>query len=733
MKIKTTLLNTAALTLLFSLMMNLAFSQNAQSKKGDELYSQLAYSQAIAEYENALKKNPDMTQTKIKLADCYRMTGRSEKAEFWYWQIVKSTDVKPIHKFYYGQALMNNGKYSLAKSWIEEYHQFNPEDKRAVFALKTIDNLPKYYKDTASFFVWKLIINSAFADFCPVIYNNGIVFASARETKKVVERKHSWTGQPFLNLYYSHGKGNTFLEAEPFAQNVQIKYNDGPICFNKKGDEIYVTRNNVLKSRVLESDDEIVKLKIFHAVLENGVWKDLATFKYNNDNFNCAHPSLSPDGKKLFFSSDRPGGFGGMDLYVCEKDSTGWKAPKNLGEEINTSGNELFPYLHEDGTFLFSSNGRDGLGGLDIFWCKMKDNVFGEVKNLGSPINGGDDDFGVVFDNDTHYGYFSSNREMKNGDDDIFSFRKMMKLEGIVVVKGTDIPIDSAIVVLKNKKTGQLEMVTKEDGKYEFPIDYNQQYTVQATKDGWTRDIAEFNTINMFPTENPFIKLELEKNARIAQLIIKVIDHDTKKPIEKANIGLDQTDKTLGYTDKNGIWQTPLQRDMELRMIITKPGYDAKVAWMSNVGQKDEKDFEFVIELDKGADVGEYARWYKIIYYDFNKANVRSPDATKTMLEVLQFVKEHPDVRLLMNSYCDSRGTAAYNMKLSQRRAEGATKWLVGNGMDAKMVEKMEWGGKSMLVNKCSDGAVCSEQDHQMNRRTEIRVIRVERGLTMKK
>lgn len=731
MKLKNKIPHLAAFTLYFALMVQMAFGQ-AALKKADDLFNHLAYSEAIKEYENFLKKNPDNFTAKTKLADCYRLTGRSEKAEFWYWKIVQSKEAKPLHKFYYGQALMNNGKYNDARIWIKEYHEKFPADRRAEFAMKTIDNLPEYFKDTANYFVWKLIINSPNADFSPVLYNNGMVFASARETKNLVDKKHSWTGQPFLNLYYSKGKGNTFLDVQPFAQDVQIKFNDGPVCFSKDGNEIFVTRNNVLKSKVYTSDDEIVKLKIYHAKMVNGLWKTLEPFQYNNDNFNSAHPFLSPDGKKLFFASDMPGGKGGMDLYSCDRDTNGWKQPQNLGDKINTEGNELFPYLHDDGTFLFASNGRDGLGGLDVFFSKMKDSIYTEAKNMGAPINSGDDDFGIAFDNVTNYGYYSSNRELKNADDDIYSFRRMLKVKGIVVEKGKDIPIESATVVLKSKSGTDLELKTKADGKFEFPVDYNQEYIAEAFKEMYTRDSKGFNTINYFPTEDFIVKLELEKQLHVPQLIVKVIDKDTKKPIDKASIGIDQTDKTLGYTDKKGIWKQKLERDLQMTVIVTKAAYNPKVVTLSNIGRTVEKDFEVVVELKKGEDIGEFARWYKIVYFDFDKSNIRS-DASGIMMEILQFVKAHPEVRLLMNSYCDSRGTNAYNQKLSKRRAEAATQWLVNNGMDRKQVEKMEWAGETMLMNKCSDGSNCTEEDHQKNRRTEIRVIRVDKNLTMKK
>jgi outer membrane protein OmpA-like peptidoglycan-associated protein len=284
-------------------------------------------------------------------------------------------------------------------------------------------------------------------------------------------------------------------------------------------------------------------------------------------------------------------------------------------------------------------------------------------------------------------------------------------------------------VKLKNSKKDMLELTTKEDGQFEFPVDYDENYTVEGTKESYSRDIEEFNTIDYFPTDDFFVKLEIKKQERVFQLIVKVIDRDTKKPLEKAAIAIDGTNKTLGVTNKKGIWMQPLERDLEVAFIVTKNGYDPKVVSLSNIGQKVEKDFEVVVELKKGADVGKYARWYKIIYYDFDKSNIR-PDAVPVMMEVLQFVRDHPEVRLLMNSYCDSRGSNAYNEKLSKRRAEAATQWLGNNGVDKSVVEKMEWGGETMLMNKCADGSICTEDDHQKNRRTEIRVIRVAKNMT---
>jgi len=712
-----------------------ATAQQAHLQKGDEFYNRLAYSEAIPEYEKVLEKYPDLTAVKIKLADCYRMTGASEKAERWYGQIAESADAKPVYTFYYVQALMNNKKYEKAKAVLTEYQKNNPDDKRAVFAMKSIENMPVYFKDTASYKTAKPNINSENGDFCPVVFDRGVVFASSRETQAMGQKKHEWTGQPFLNLFYAEKRGSVFASPVPFATNVQIRYNDGPVCFNKKGNEIYITRNNIERSKALTRKSEAVRLKIIHAIKQDDKWKETETFKYNDDNYSCVHPALNEDGTLLFFSSDMPGGYGGMDLYVCEKDSGGWGKPKNLGEKINTGGNDLFPYLHEDGTFVFASNSRDGLGGLDIYWCRMKNNVFTtEPVNIGAPVNSSEDDFGVIFDNTSKTGYYSSNRESKNANDDIYTFKKMLKLKGLVVEKKSEKPIPGATVVLKNKSGADIQSVSKEDGSFEFQIECGIDYAVEATKDGWSTDNYTFSTVNYFPVEDLFATLRLEKVApkKIYQLIVKVIDKETRQPINTAAIGLDETDKTLGYTDAKGIWKQQLLPNTNLHMIITKAGYQAKVIYMSNEGQTSEKDYEFIVELRRGNDIGPFDKWYKIVYFDFDKSNIRNPDAAKTMMEVVEFLKAHPEARLLMNSYCDARGTAQYNMKLSRRRAEGATQFLVDHGIDRKMVEKMEWGGESMLINKCADGRLCSEEDHQLNRRTEIRVIRVERGVTMK-
>ncbi|MCC6385342.1 MAG: OmpA family protein [Bacteroidia bacterium] len=708
-----------------------ASAQKVQIEKANELYNNLDYSKAIVAYEEILKKHPDLTSIKVKLAECYRLTARTEKAEYWLAQVVKSHDATSQHKLMYARALLSNGNFKEAKSWVKDYLVNNPDDRSANFLLSSIENLPKYYKDTGNYFIWKLIINSQNADFSPVLFNNGIVFASSRETKGLFEKKHTWTGEPFLHLYYSKGKGNTFLEAEPFATDVQIRYNDGPVCFNNKGDEIYITRNNVVKRKEFTSQDGEVKLKLFIAKNINSQWKNPVSFKYNNDEFNTGHAFLSVDENYLFFSSDRPGGLGGMDIWMCKRNGNDWDEPVNLGSQINTSGNELFPYMHADSTFLFASDGRDGIGGLDIYYSKWDGSKMTEARNMGAPVNSSGDDFGVAFDKKTHYGYFSSNRETRSVDDDIYSFRRLLKVQGIVVEKGTDNPVEHAKVKLKNSKKTELEFQTMKDGKFEFPIDYDESYLIEASKELISRDIESFNTLNYFPSENLFVKLELEKQERKFNLIVKVLDEKTKKPLDKAEIAVDQSDVVLGYTDKEGLWTQPLERDLKKTLMITRSGYDPKVVTISNLGQRVDTDFEVTVELSKGNDVGPYARWYKIIYYDFDKSNIR-PDAVKTMMEVLQFVKEHPDARLLMNSYCDSRGTTAYNMKLSERRAKAATQWLINNGANQNSVEKMDWGGKTMLMNRCAEGVDCTEDEHQLNRRTEIRVYRVESRSTSK-
>jgi len=229
------------------------------------------------------------------------------------------------------------------------------------------------------------------------VYNGGVVFTSNRKNVEWVDNSHSWTGKQFFRIYFAQGAEASFSSPTLFAGKLQTKYHDGPVSFNKTGNIMYFTRNNIEDGKKRTDDKQITRLKIYSTNYADGKWGIEVPMTFNNDNYSVAHPSLSADSKTLYFSSDMPGGQGGMDIWKTEWNGSAWGVPSNLGTTINTPGNEIFPFVAEDGTLLFSSDGLPGIGGLDLFQTSSSSGKWMKPENMGAPLNSSYDDFGVSF------------------------------------------------------------------------------------------------------------------------------------------------------------------------------------------------------------------------------------------------------------------------------------------------------------------------------------------------
>ena len=710
------------LCLLFCLAMFPTFAQKNLTNKGNTYFKQMAYPQAIPYYIKALKKDSAFQDAVFHLADCYRLTNNHEMAEKWYAKAVQMPLATGLHKFYYGQALMNNGKYAEARKWMEDFVLDNKTDGRGQAFIHAIDLYESFFTDSNSYAVTKLNINSPNADFGAAIFQEGIVFSSSRKRTEMIQRTHAWTNEPFLKLYYARGKEDQFREPETFAENLSTKFNDGPVCFSKKGDEIYITRNNIEGNKVHRSSDKTVMLKIFKAKSSGTSWSSVTPFQYNSDNYSCAHPALSADGTKLYFASNMPGGKGGMDLYVCTKSGDGWGKPENLGDTVNTRGNEMFPVIMDDGTLYFSSDGHPGIGGLDIYYTRDIGGKYVLPVNVGYPLNTSEDDFNMVYDVKNKIGYLSSNRANRGFDDDIYTFkRKSIHIRGIVINKETGLPVQNARVELK-LENNTLNFTTLENGRFDFPADFDKNYTIK----GIAKDLGDTTfTVSTEGTlvADPFVRIELGKPAPFA-MIINVIDADTKQPLPGATIRDETAQHDIGSTDATGKFMQPIVPKKDEQLIISLPGYRPKVIMLKGQEGQLPKDITYTIELTAASDVHPWENWYKIIYYDLDKFNMRD-DAAKIMDEVAAFLIEHPEVKIGINSHTDSRATKEYNEKLSENRSKSCKQYLVKKGVNSKQIEKLTWSGESVLVNNCGDGDPCTEEMHQLNRRTELTVTSV--------
>ncbi|MEM1320107.1 MAG: OmpA family protein [Bacteroidota bacterium] len=397
-----------------------AFGQGRSLKKADNLYKLNNFAEAIPHYESALRKKDNLA-IKTKLAYCYRMTNKMEAAEKLYAQIVTEERARVITSFYYGEALMGTGKYDQAVEWFNKYLAERPDDEQAQLMLKSCEKvkfIKPYFQDIRT---KRFTQNSETDDSAPVFFQDGIVFCSDRKQgAKLLKQKSGWTGRDFLMVYFSkQNVDGTFEPAKSFSGKINaLNKNTGPVTFNREGTEMVYTQN----SNVANSKD-MYPMQLYLSTSEDGnKWKSGEVLPFCSANYNFMHPALSPDGQRLFFTSDKRGGEGRTDIFVSERTARGWSRPRNLGPNVNTAASEGFPFVHADGKLYFSSKGHIGYGGFDIYFTEqLPDGTWANPINVGQPVNSSADDISIAITDDNQSGAFSSARQ--NGDDDIFLFK----------------------------------------------------------------------------------------------------------------------------------------------------------------------------------------------------------------------------------------------------------------------------------------------------------------------
>jgi outer membrane protein OmpA-like peptidoglycan-associated protein len=386
-------------------------------KKGDRYYFGYSYNKAIIKYN--LAKHLSLSAQR-KLADSYYQTDQLIKAEKVYLGIINAPkDILPEDYYNYAMACKANGKYVEADKWMLVFEKLKPTDLRAIDYMSHKIELQNLLKNTNDYTIDHLAINTKALDFGASYFKNKIVFSSSRANALLQKKDYNWTGRPFWKMYVSDIKDGQLTDPILFNEGLSSDLNDGPASFSHDGNFMAFTRNkNHDKSK-----DRIVELQIYFSCYQNGAWSKPIPFILNNPNYSIGQPCLTSDGKTMYFTSDMPGGFGKADIYSISKNEKGeWANAKNLGKEINTEGNDMFPFITEDqGQFYFTSDGRFGLGGLDIFSCSINQSGFGKVTNVGAPVNTQSNDYGLILNEATGKGYFSSDRMGGSGGDDIYA------------------------------------------------------------------------------------------------------------------------------------------------------------------------------------------------------------------------------------------------------------------------------------------------------------------------
>tara|TARA_Y100001933_G_scaffold59502_2_gene59589 strand:- start:3091 stop:5490 length:2400 start_codon:yes stop_codon:yes gene_type:complete len=469
-------------------------------KKANEYYEMMWYKEAAKYYDLALEKNAGAYSREVlqRAGDSHYFNSNMEKAYKWYHLLYENykDEISADNLFKYAHALKGNSKYGRAKRMMRLYKRKLKDEasqRSARAALANEEIVDELLADADETEIKNLGINSKYSDFSPMYYGQDqMVYASAKDSGFLNTRRYNWNNQPYLDLYVAkiNERSKTLDQSKKFSKKINTKYHEASVTFTADGATMYFTRNNTKGKKIIWGNKKVNYLKIYRSDLVNGEWTTGKELPFNGDDFSTGHPALSPDGKQLYFVSDRPGTMGKTDIFVVDVNDDGtYSEPRNLGPEINTPGREMFPFINDEKLY-FSSDGHVGLGGLDIFESKRSEQGFEAPKNLGKPINSRLDDFSFIVREDTQEGYFASNRKGGKGDDDIYSFKRLQPEEAVNLnaITGTvtelitgDLMPNALVELLDENNIKLKETITGEDGTFLFEdLEGNTQYMVRV-------------------------------------------------------------------------------------------------------------------------------------------------------------------------------------------------------------------------------------------------------------
>ncbi|MEZ0483459.1 OmpA family protein [Fibrella aquatica] len=764
-------------------------------------YAQAAelYEKALKDVQ--LPTETEVRQVRAKLGYCYRQLRDTQNAERIYRELIGEGQLPADYNdayLHFAQALASNGKYKQAQEAYETYSSLQGSDSRGPRFSKLYRDVSALTNNAGSYRVDFLDLNTREPEFSPIYYREGLVFVTSSKTDNGIRRVFKWDNTPFLDLYFlpelsavkssapaslGNGKSTARLarrqsyrplgrddftastsndsrtpgvfggsqvaagegydlvpvsEAEQFSQSLNSKYHEGPATFSQDGSRVIFTRNNYNNGQTSASKDGVNKLKLYTARQVNGMWTEIEEMPFNSDEYSTGHPSLSRDNRRLYFASDMPGGFGGTDIYVSNWEGTRWSAPINLGAEVNSKGNELFPFVDEKGNLYLASDGLPGLGDLDLFYAELTADgkATSKVRNLGEPINSAKDDFGIVTDGNRSSGYFSSNRKNGGADDDIYRFARegslypCRQLTVNVFDERTKEPLPNTMVVLQGGEPGneRKELQTDANGDIRICVDAESELTLTAQRDGYVDSKIGFATHNLQDDQPSRLEIALgyptpatAVAGAVAGMVVqqkgKVVTQSDNVPLPDVKITLANECDGSSYqmvSDGNGLYSFTTILGCEYKLEAT---YKDMVCLGSRIAADGSGNPNITM-----LSPGDILRLDNI-FYDLGKSKIR-PDAAIELNRLVDMLSRYPKMTIELRSHTDSRATAAYNKTLSTNRAKAAVAYLASKGI-AKSRLKAAGFGESALVNDCVDGANCSEEDHQKNRRTEIKILAI--------
>lgn len=624
-------------------------------------------------------------------------------------------------------------------------------------------------------------VNSKGLDFSPTFYEDGIVFISTNAPDGVYKIKDDKLKLPAMSILRSRrDTSGKLAKPELFAKEISSRFHEGPVCFDRTAEKIFFSSNVTQHGREKHAKDGEQKMRLFVSDKKGEGWGEPAPLPFNTAEWDDCHPAISIDGDKLFFSSNRPGGQGGMDLYVAFRLGDAWSEPVNLGDKINTPGNEVFPFLHADNTLYFASDKHESTGGFDMFYTVPEGAGWTKPVNMGSPFNSSSDDFGIIVDLEKKNGYFSSNGRGGAGGDDIYTFtvndgnlddylleNKRVPLGDFAVQlnvrdsAGTQIENalvrilnldennvigkdeDGNLITLQNVNGDEIMKVippgkgitgnTDGEGKYVAELS-PANYVILISKEGYqTKQI----THKVVKSGNEF-DVVLEKAEGKVHWNATLFNDLTNTPLAGATLVLtnDATGrKDTITTDAQGNVNYYLEQNTGYSVDIYQNGKLSGTTKMNTTGwQNGQPNGSAKNDMNLNISFSPLAPGTVInlpnIYYNYNDATLR-PEAKKDLKLVINLMQQYPGIVLELASHTDSRGTTEYNNALSQRRADNVIAYLTENAVPISRLKPAGYG-ENQPRNRCKDGVDCSEKEHARNRRTEVKVLAGADGAVVK-
>ncbi len=653
------------LLVIFAGGMNSLSAQDRRVERAEKAFELRQYHEAVDLYRRAydrVRRNDreEATRLMYKVALCYRYTNQHRMAEAWFNRAVRAGYDDPGALLYLADAMMMNEKYEEAMERYREYADLVPDDWRGPRGMASVELAMELRENPTQYEVDDIrILNSRQDDYTAAFGDHRgstLIFASSRDNAPG-EHEDPWTGNQPTSFFMSQqdraGDWNrpVLLDEGP----VNTEFNEGAPSVNLDATEMFFTR-------CTRSDGADVGCRIYRASRDGARWSSPQEVRLTNDSMvTVGHPAISPDGLELYFAADLPGGKGDRDIWVVSRRSQGddFGPPENLGEPVNTRGNEMFPYVRDDGTLYFASDGHPGMGGLDIFKTTYTPEGWSEPENLGTPVNSPADDFGIIFKPGEERGFFSSNRS-RTGAFDIYSFilpPLELFITGVILDDSTQTVVPGAEVQLVGSDGSLRRVESDREGRYVFDpsiVRENTRYDIVVNKSGYFAGRGEESTFD--------------------------VEHSREFEVD---IGISPIPETA-------------------------------------------------IELPE-------------ILYEFDSWELQE-QFKDSLNGLVRTMNDNPNFVIELASHTDSRGTHAYNDTLSYRRAQEVVDYLVEQGIARERLEAAGYGMReprvlerdveregflfeagTELTEEFIEGLPSEEiQDaaHQMNRRTEFRVLR---------